>query len=221
MYEERGIVHIETERFSRIKHDTQNPIITFCELFPERVGRFPIIALEDGHYVAPLVRRILQDPHLAKERSVLTTLVESARAGPGADMPGAAGVTHPVRTETAEVIQEFFRHLVESGPQLYFCGHHIAHAANAFFSSGCESALTITLDGGGPDYPLESAAPPRPVIVYGGVYRCRGTDCQAIAQLTETSFGWAWVRATALLELNWGEEGTTMAMAALGDPSRF
>src|SRR5438477_7038061 len=55
MYEERGIVHIETERFSRMKYDTQNPIISFCELFPERVGRFPIIALEDGHHVAPLV----------------------------------------------------------------------------------------------------------------------------------------------------------------------
>jgi carbamoyltransferase len=37
----------------------------------------------------------------------------------------------------------------------------------------------------------------------------------------DVSFGMAWVRVTQMLGLLWGEEGTVMAMAALGDPCHF
>jgi carbamoyltransferase len=221
MYEETGVVHLETERISRIKYDARNPILSFCESFPERIDRFPVIAIEDGHYVAPLVRRVFREPQLANDRGGLLRLLDAARAGPGSDMPDTASLALPPCPETAELVQKFFYHLLENSPQIYFCGHHAAHAANAFFSSGCESALTLTLDGGGPDYPLETLGSDRPMVIYGAVYRCHGTVCQPIAQLIDKSFGWAWVRATALLGLGWGEEGTAMAMAALGDPFRF
>ena len=33
--------------------------------------------------------------------------------------------------------------------QIYFIGHHRAHAANAFFSSNFEKSIILTIDGGG------------------------------------------------------------------------
>jgi hypothetical protein len=55
IYDSAATVHAEMERISRIKYDTQNPLTGFCALYPERVGDFWIVAIEEGHYLAPLV----------------------------------------------------------------------------------------------------------------------------------------------------------------------
>ena len=152
---------------------------------------------------------------------MLTQQVAAARAGPGDYMPDTARSETSYSPSTAAQVQKFFRHLLKNESQIYFCGHHEAHAANAFFSSGFASALTVTLDGGGQDWLVHGRRKDQTALIYGGVYECAGASCRTVAQLTDVSFGWAWVRVTAMLGLSWGEEGTVMAMAALGDPSRF
>ncbi len=58
MYQQTGITHVEIERFTRRKYETQNPVIGFCELCPDAVEEFPIVAIEEGYFLAPLVRRV-------------------------------------------------------------------------------------------------------------------------------------------------------------------
>lgn len=221
MYQRTGIVHVEIERLTRRKYETQNPIIGFCELYPDRVETFPIIAVEEGYFLAPLIRRVLSNREMLNDPVGLTQQVAAARAGPGDYMPKMTGSDTPYSLDTAMQVQRFFQHLLRNESQLYFCGHHEAHAANAFFSSGFGSALTVTLDGGGQDWLIDSPGRDQAALIYGGVYECAGASCRTVAQLTDVSFGWAWVRVTAMLGLSWGEEGTVMAMAALGDPARF
>ena len=221
MYQQTGITHVEIERFTRRKYETQNPVIGFCELCPDAVEEFPIVAIEEGYFLAPLVRRVLSNRELLNDPVMLTQQVAAARAGPGDYMPDTARSETSYSPSTAAQVQKFFRHLLKNESQIYFCGHHEAHAANAFFSSGFASALTVTLDGGGQDWLVHGRRKDQTALIYGGVYECAGASCRTVAQLTDVSFGWAWVRVTAVLGLSWGEEGTVMAMAALGDPSRF
>jgi carbamoyltransferase len=218
MYGHAGVVHVEMERFSRVKYETKNPIIGFCELYPELTDRFPCIAIEEGDFLAPLVRRLLSHGHdLAYDAVALAELVTSASAPPLRG--GGASLQHG--TPAGDALQAFCHYLSYHKPRIYFCGHHEAHAANAFFSSGLRSALTVTLDGGGYDYSDEGRQPERRIEIYGGVYDCVETSIRRVSYLRDTSFGLAWHRVTALLGLSWGEEGTVMAMAALGDPDRF
>jgi len=221
MYRKTGITHVEIERFTRKKYETQNPVIGFCELYPDAVEEFPIIAVEEGYFLAPLVRRVLSNRELLNDPGKLTQQVAAARAGAGAYMPETASFETSYSPSTAAQVQKFFRHLLKHESQIYFCGHHEAHAANAFFSSGFASALTVTLDGGGQDWLIDGPRKGQTALIHGGIYECAGTSCRTVAQLTEVSFGWAWVRVTAMLGFSWGEEGTVMAMAALGDPARF
>ena len=43
-------------------------------------------------------------------------------------------------------MKEFIGHLLRPDVDIYFCGHRAAHAANAYYSSGFDAALTVTLD---------------------------------------------------------------------------
>jgi carbamoyltransferase len=218
MYDKDGVIHVEMERFTRMKYETKNPIIGFCELYPAFAERFQFIAVEEGDFLAPLVRQILQHGRdLTHDSLALAELVAAASAPPLRE--GAADT--PPRTPAFVEIQTFCSYLIDNKSRIYFCGHHEAHAANAFFSSGLRSALTITLDGGGYDYSFEESHEKQRLEIYGGVYDCAETSIRRLSYLKDSSFGLAWSRVTAMLGLSWGEEGTVMAMAALGDPDRF
>jgi predicted NodU family carbamoyl transferase len=136
----------------------------------------------------------------------------------------------PVVRNDAGVIEAFLRHLSRDDVDIFFCGHHASHAARAFFSSGFDSALTITLDGIGRGYCLEEGG--RTVTragemvltrsTSGSVTRCRRSSLEVVHHETRCSFGFAWARvAEHVLGLEEGAEGTAMAMAAFGEPERF
>jgi|ETNvirenome_6_85_1030632.scaffolds.fasta_scaffold00676_16 carbamoyltransferase len=110
----------------------------------------------------------------------------------------------------------------KNGGDFHFISHHKAHAAHAFYSSNFEDALILTLDGGG----VEDDR--------GGESACtiwEGQD-KSLSHLQtfrphEINIGGVWTRITRyIFKLNNGwplgsQEGTVMAMAAMGDPGRY
>ena len=109
-------------------------------------------------------------------------------------------------------------HIDTNDGNLYFCSHHKAHAANAFYSSNFEKSIVITLDGGGveDDRGGESACT---------IWRGEGTELKHLKTFRphEINIGGVWTRVTRYvfkLQNGWprgGQEGSIMAMAAFGD----
>ena len=224
-YGDDEVVHIESERFTRHKYEAVNPILVFCELFPGRISDFPIVVFEESpNAVTSFVKRLLawkrQPAGSAPDCWPMPYATELSRD----QVPNAPVV------EATDRVSAFVRHLLRPDVSIFFAGHHASHAANAFFSSGFESALTITLDGIGIDYVLDvsqrnitSAGTLAPVHrINGSVFRCEGRRCVPMHQVTDFSVGFAWSRiAEHVLRRGFAEEGTVMAMAAMGDPSRY
>ena len=119
--------------------------------------------------------------------------------------------------------------------KFYVIGHHQAHAANAFYSSNKDSALIVTIDGGG--FELSSFVPHQTINDYndrnmttaftiweGNNNKIKKVD---IVPLGSINIGGVWTRCTRYifkLQSGWPrghQAGTVMAMAALGNPERF
>lgn len=104
---------------------------------------------------------------------------------------------------------------------IIWVGHHRAHCANAFFSSCFERAVIISFDGGGFEGPEHQTAQT--------VYLGEGNRITPVSMtpMSVSNIGGLWTRCTRyIFKLNSGwpgghSAGTVMAMAALGDPSRF
>ena len=101
-------------------------------------------------------------------------------------------------------------------------GHHQAHAANAFYSSNFHDAIIITVDGGG----IENESG---LCVGASVWKGYATSITNIdyIPLERMNIGGVWSRTTRHI---FGYEsgfpqgnqcGTTMALAALGDPNKY
>ena len=105
---------------------------------------------------------------------------------------------------------------------LIACGHHQAHAANAFYSSNFDEALILTLDGGGFENEGNLTAGTT-------AWRGRGTKLESIfvLPLQFSNIGGVWTRVTRYIfgyESGWPyghQAGTVMALAALGDPQKY
>jgi len=123
-------------------------------------------------------------------------------------------------TEREESYSLLKNHIDANGGKLYFCSHHKAHAANAFYSSNFEKSIIVTLDGGGveDDRGGESACT---------IWRGDGTELKHLKTFrpNEINIGGVWTRVTRYvfkLQNGWprgGQEGSVMAMAAFGDAS--
>jgi carbamoyltransferase len=111
-----------------------------------------------------------------------------------------------------------FKKIGKNTSNIYFISHHLAHAANAFFSSNIDESLILTLDGGGADTETEHIAS---ACYYGkdnGVYSLNKYP------ISEINIGAVWTRCTRYifnLQSGWPyghQAGTVMAMASLGEP---
>ena len=114
----------------------------------------------------------------------------------------------------------------------YEQGHHQAHAANAFFSSNYEKALIFTLDAGGWDFQHYNfkGQPSGPVRATAcTVWKGRGSAITSlkIYPFEEMNIGSLWHNLLRpVFDLSTGtplgnQSGTVMAMAALGDYSKY
>lgn len=222
-------VHVESERYTRRKHEFINPVLTFCAQFPELARTFRHVVFSVNDATDRYWFRLLTARHAGN-----VDIDAFLREFPVAPAPlvAAAGVEPAAVANPA--LAAFVRHLVDPDTHVYFCGHHASHAASAYYSSGLDSALAISMDGAGADFlpqpqgrniyssqELVSRRPPRR-LVYGSVYDCQRGRMSLLGQVTHFCIGGIWDLVTQyVMGLKEGEEGTVMAMAAAGDASRF
>lgn len=117
---------------------------------------------------------------------------------------------------------ESWRRINLTGAPLYVCGHHQAHAANAFFSSNFPEATIVTVDGGG----IEDDSG---TCVGGSVWEGVDNQINKLRYVPISSFnvGGVWSRCTRYIfryESGWPQghqAGTVMALAAMGMPEQW
>lgn len=105
--------------------------------------------------------------------------------------------------------------------KIKFYSHHLCHAAHAFYSSGYDDALVLTIDSAGLD---EDGS-----AISTTLYWCSGSEMVRLGSISNNGFslGNVWGRLTRLVfKLQAGyprghQAGSVMAMAALGDPEKF
>tara|TARA_Y100000310_G_scaffold345780_1_gene469775 strand:+ start:6491 stop:8125 length:1635 start_codon:yes stop_codon:yes gene_type:complete len=109
-----------------------------------------------------------------------------------------------------------------NGGEVHVVGHHRAHAANAFFSSNFNKALIVTLDGGG----QEDTARGTTACTYWTGDENKISHVHTYP-LHAICIGGVWTRVTRYvfkLQSGWPlghQAGSVMAMAALGDATKY
>lgn len=144
-------------------------------------------------------------------------------------------ITHFIQVIPVKKLEDYdksyakiVKHVRNVGGKVFTVGHHQAHAANAFFSSNFDNATIITLDGGGLDFQClddVNATIETACTVWTG--EGNKITRQQIVPLQQFNIGGLWTRVTRyVFELQSGwpkghQAGTVMAMAAMGDPSKY
>jgi carbamoyltransferase len=109
------------------------------------------------------------------------------------------------------------------GHRIELCGHHLAHASHAYYSSPYEEALIFTFDAGG----FESEDPRSITTCTISIGRGEKLDVIHTYPFDSVNIGGVWTRVTKYVfgyESGWPQghqAGTVMALAALGDPRRY
>jgi len=132
--------------------------------------------------------------------------------------------SHPVKklekhSESLKKLQEIVK---KNDGEIFAIGHHQAHAANAFFSSNYDEALILTIDGGGVETNEGDVT---------AFTAWKGKDNKIEHAHTfpagVVNVGQIWTRSTRYifgLQSGWPrghQAGTVMAMAAIGDRSKY
>ena len=207
----RVVAHSAEERFNRVKHYGGAPAraIGFCL---EWAG----LKIEDVDVITST--RPLDEPLfagtfcLSEERvsrlvppppgTYLDVVRKAARA---------VGVLPPLAVEMPVIApSHVLTHEVHERTEILRVGHHLAHAANAYHTSGFENCLVITADGVGDESSL-------------AVWRAQGGKLERIRSFgPEGSLGWFYGIVTEALGWQVGDgEGKTMGLAPYGDPDAF
>lgn len=108
--------------------------------------------------------------------------------------------------------------LVKNGGEFYEFGHHVSHAANAFYTSNFNNALIITIDGGGNEDDKTRTAFTISNGVNNKIKRLKTFP------ISEVNLGGIWHDLTKYVFVmsvgypTGDQAGTVMAMASLGKP---
>lgn len=194
------VADVAEERFSRIKHDAGFPAaaIRFC-LNQGGIDSTSIdcIAIA-GQYLAPGMERYFV---LTSEQRESLLKVRPRESRIRDLMMGSASNELPLYVE---------RFPLSSECRFKFVEHHLAHAASANFTRGKQSpCLILTLDGIGDNVSV-------------AIWRSEGFQIEPLIKWgREASLGWFYGNVTEALGWQHGDgEGTTMGLAAYGDPSK-
>src|SRR5262245_4923660 len=181
------IAAIEQERLNRIKHTNKSagPALEFClrqaGVDLDAVDAFAFYAEE------PYVERVLRVSQLTKPAA---PPLAGARAMVQRIVDGACGRTiDPSR--------------------ICFVNHHRAHAVSAYFMSGFDDALVLTLDGQGEG-------------VSGTVFSGRGGELTLLRSIPEAhSLGFLYRDLIRFHGYDMFDEYKVMGLAPYGDPARY
>ena len=110
---------------------------------------------------------------------------------------------------------------------VHFYGHHMCHAAHAFYSSNFDSSIIITLDGGGVDLLHGTYGPQVSTAATVWLGNDKKLQFVDLFDINKFNIGGLWTRVTRYvfrLQNGWprgNQAGTIMAMAAVGDPNKY
>jgi carbamoyltransferase len=204
------IAAAEEERFSRQKHDGRVPLesIDYCL-------RAAAIEMRDVNFLAYPDRpfRSGRNSQMAEMKaSTLDAIVESGQARPRSKLhKRALGVAaklgiapdvgmHPMVADGFRILAERYGKL----PRVRYYGHHLAHAAAAYLTSGFDESAVVTIDGRGG--PLSAAT-----------WHGRDADIDVLDEEPYTnSLGWFYRDCTRYAGLGDFGEGKLMGLAPYG-----
>jgi carbamoyltransferase len=207
------IAAAEEERFSRKKHDGRVPVdaIDYCL---SEAG----ITMQEVNLLAYPDRpfRTGADSQLAEmQQSTLDAIISDGKARDRSklhkrvlDVAARLGIApdlgmHPMVAEGFDILKRRYGKL----PPVRYYGHHLAHAAAAYLTSGFDDAAVVTIDGRGG--PLSAAT-----------WSGRGADIEVLDEEPYTnSLGWFYRDCTRYLGLGDFGEGKTMGLAPYGRAS--
>ncbi|MAA79721.1 MAG: hypothetical protein CL916_10715 [Deltaproteobacteria bacterium] len=125
---------VQEERFSRIKHDKALPLKSIRWLLEK-----------EGITIADIEKCIFYEKPLRKFERILTTAVQYApkswRMFPVQ--------MHKWLSDKLWQKGDLIKNLSISESKLFFCSHHLSHAASAFYCSPFTSSAILTIDGVG------------------------------------------------------------------------
>lgn len=223
--DDSGLLHVELERFTRQKLERQSPLLGFLDRMPgDALDGIAAIGVVEGEMLAPLFWQLalaksagagplpLVD-HMLARLTAMQNLVFEVKQG---------GFTHLGPLDRfRDPLLAFVTHALRPDVRVAVLGHHHCHTANAFLSSPFAEALSVSLDGGGYDFAERDGARE---LIYGAAYHCTATPFRMtrLPFAPDATGAGAFARVgIRVLDLQFGEEGTVMAMAAHGDPDRF
>ena len=208
------IAAAEEERFSREKHDGRVPFaaIDYCLgaagismqnvdriAYPDRPFRTGSNSQLAEMKVETLDAMIRAGQ--ARKRSMLhkKALDAATRLGIAPDLG-----MHPMVAEAFDALKERYGKL----PPVRYYGHHLAHAAAAYLTSGFDDAAVVTIDGRGG--PLSAAT-----------WHAHGAEIERLEEEPYTnSLGWFYRDCTRYLGLGDFGEGKLMGLAPYGAASQ-
>lgn len=120
-------------------------------------------------------------------------------------------------------IEKVISEILEDRALLWIVGHHEAHSSIAHYTNSSTNSLIITIDGGGIDFNPSNVTQLRRTCCSIGV---GDHESHSIISCDDLDIGGNWSSMLKLLGYQTGppfgnQAGTLMAMAALGDPSKF
>jgi carbamoyltransferase len=207
----RLVAAAEEERFTRRKHDGDVPVNAIAWCLAEAR-----ISMRDVDVIAYPDHPFRTGPHSQLAEMTWETLDELIRAGRArprsrihkAAIAAGTALRIPFDSGMNPMVAEGFRVLRERYgklPKVRFYGHHEAHAAAAFLTSGFEEAAVVTLDGrGGP--------------ISGATWHATKQTLRRTDETPYTnSLGWFYRDCTRYAGLGDFGEGKLMGLAPYGD----
>jgi carbamoyltransferase len=192
---------VEEERLSGIKHTREYP------------GRSVAWLLSEAGLTAADVDVVAYNfaghRYLAGVASSVPFLLGAATRGRAVPRAASFAVVHARYRHRMRALREMFPNATVRG-----VGHHVTHGLYAFAASGYEQAAVLIVDSLG-----ETCT----TSIGHGSADGRGARYRVTQKISDpASLGYVYGAVTAHLGWRRGdEEGTVMALAALGDPARF
>ncbi len=195
----RIIADMAEERFTRIKHYCGLPIhsIQNClDLAGLTIKDIDVIAIPSAGSFPELNFLLELDKNRQETRNIQGKMVE--------------GLKKVIKSSIVKPPLYIKKFPIASSTQIIHVGHHLAHAASAYYTSGnYEKQLVITIDGMGDGISM-------------GIWRGENGKITSLKQFSaNASLGWFYSNVTEALGWWHGDgEGKTMGLAPYGDTEK-
>ncbi len=195
------------ERYTRIKHDKNFPTFSIKEALKfTKTNKKDINCIAVGYpkrnFIEPFVGNNFVD--------LFATIINWIKGRKLLFLSDAINIIlgELVQNSKGNLARKFVK-----DKEVVFVGHHLAHAASAYFLGGYNKCLAVSLDAFGPTSGGK--------LISGAAYQCNNNKIEKCLEEigADRSIGLFYTSVTQALGFTPGDgEGKTMGLAAYGDP---